>query len=86
MTRHELEIEQSLYRGTKKADELKHLVKAKTQGLLFRVTKTYFFSFPSFHIPSCMSTKQTEVVSIGSGPSEIVEHQKTSKYFVDAIF
>ena len=32
MTRHELEIEQSLYRGTKKAEELKHLLKAKTQG------------------------------------------------------
>ncbi|XP_065051157.1 RNA-binding protein 41-like [Rhopilema esculentum] len=31
MTRHELEIEQSLYRGTKKAEELKHLLRAKTQ-------------------------------------------------------
>ena len=48
MTRHELEIEQSLYRGTKKADELKHLVKAKTQGLLFLFTQTCFFSLSIF--------------------------------------
>lgn len=32
MTRLEIEIEQSLYRGTKKADELKHLFKAKKEG------------------------------------------------------
>ena len=40
MSRHEIEIEQSIYRGTKKADELKHLVKAKAQGIIlcFMVT------------------------------------------------
>ena len=33
MTRHEIEIEQSLYRGTKIADDLKHLIKAKHHGI-----------------------------------------------------
>ena len=34
MTRHEMEIEQSLYRGTKKAEEFKHLIKSKKQGIV----------------------------------------------------
>ncbi len=33
MTRHEMEVEMSLYRSTKKAEELKHLIKQKPKGM-----------------------------------------------------